>query len=205
MTDTKETILIQNAAQVFMKFGIKSVNMDDMARHLNMSKKTLYVYVQDKEELVRKAVIGHCEVEDREIKAICRKELNAIEEQFEIMHWVLGMLRNVHPSIIFDLEKYHPEVYAEMMKHRHRAIFDCMTSNMKKGQKEGLYRKDFNPELIARFYIARLDLIFDKNLYSGLEWDVPRVYLELFRYHIRGIASKKGIEFLDEKKKNLKY
>ncbi len=205
MVEEKEIKLIQSARQVFMQYGIKSVNMDDMARHLGMSKKTLYVYVKDKEELVHRTVIGHCLVEDKQIKEICQRGLNAVDEQFEIMHWVLEMLNNIHPSIIFDLQKYHPEVFSEMLEHRHRAIYDCMMQNMKKGQREGLYRKDFNAEAIAKFYIARIDLIFDQKLFPIKEWSIPQVYMEMFKYHIRGIASEKGIEYLATKKmKSLK-
>ncbi|MFN0031421.1 MAG: TetR/AcrR family transcriptional regulator [Flavobacteriales bacterium] len=204
MVAEKEIKLIQNATRVFMQYGIKSVNMDDMSRHLNMSKKTLYQYVADKDELVNKVVTEHCKAEDTQIKEICKRGLNAIDEQLEIMHWVTDMLNTVHPSIVFDLQKYHPEVFGEMNDHRQRAIYDCMMHNMKKGQREGLYRKDFNADAIAKFYISRIDLIFDQKIFPNKEWSLPQVYMEMFKYHIRGIASEKGIEYLKLKMKQLK-
>ncbi|MFM9986721.1 MAG: TetR/AcrR family transcriptional regulator [Flavobacteriales bacterium] len=204
MVEEKEKKLIQSARDVFMKYGIKSVNMDDMARHLSMSKKTLYQYVCDKDELVRKAVLGHGELEDAEIRQVCGKGLNAIDELLEIMHWVVDMLQNVHPSIVFDLQKYHPEVFGEMLENRHRSIYDCMYLNMKKGQREGLYRKDFNVEAIAKVYIGRIDMIFDQKLFPAKDWSLSQVYLEMFKYHIRGIASEKGLEYLGQKLKSIK-
>ncbi len=183
-----------------MQYGIKSVNMDDMARHLAISKKTLYIYVKDKEELVERALLAHSALEDEQVKAITTRNLNAVDELFEVMQWVMDLLSKIHPSIVYDLEKYHPEVYSQMLEERHRAIHECMLLNMKKGQREGLYRKDFNADAIAKFYIARIDLIFDQKLFPSKEWSLPQVYQELFKYHVRGIASEKGLEYLATKK-----
>lgn len=201
----KETKIVDNATGVFMKYGIKSVNMDDMARHLAMSKKTLYLYFKDKEDLVRKSVAFFCTKEDSQIRTICHQGLNAIDESLEIMKWVLSVLQHVHPSVNYDLEKYHPDVARAMKENRHRAIYDCIRLNMKKGQREGLYRKDFNAEVIAKVYIARIDIIFDQELFSMEEHNLSDLYREIFKYHIRGIASSEGLDYLKEKMKNSKY
>jgi TetR/AcrR family transcriptional regulator, cholesterol catabolism regulator len=201
----KESKVVENATGIFMKYGIKSVNMDDMSRYLGMSKKTLYLFVKDKEDLVRKAVAHFCTKEDIEIRNICHQGLNAIDESLEIMRWVLNVLKNVHPSVNFDLEKYHPEVAKAMKDNRHRAIYDCIRLNMKKGQREGLYRKDFNAEVIAKMYIARIDIIFDQDLFPLENHNLSDLYREMFKYHIRGIASTDGLEYLKEKMKQLKY
>jgi TetR/AcrR family transcriptional regulator, cholesterol catabolism regulator len=202
--EEKEIKLIETASTIFMRFGIKSVNMDDMARHLGISKKTLYLFVKDKEDLVAKAVTAFCNKEDCEIKAISKKGLNAIDENLEIMKWVLDVLQNIHPSVNYDIQKYHPSVHHDMMLNRQRAIFDCTYLNMKKGQREGLYRKDLNADVIAKMYISRIDVIFDQNLFPQSQFKLPEIYSEFFKYHIRGIASSKGLEYLTEKMKSIK-
>ena len=204
MSENKENKLLESARKIFMQYGIKSVNMDDMAKHLGMSKKTLYLYVKDKEDLVNKTLFHHCDIEDSQISSICSRGLNAIDEQFEIMYWVVGMLSNVHPSILFDLQKYHPEVYKSMADHRDKSIYQCMLLNIKKGQKEGLYRKDLNPEIIVKYYTARVDLVFDEKLFPQSIWNLTQIYTEIFKYHIRGIASEKGLVYLQEKLKTTK-
>lgn len=187
-----------------MKYGIKSVNMDDLARHLGVSKKTLYLYVKDKEDMLRKAVQMFCEREDEEIKSICARGLNAIDESLEIMKWVTGVLQEVHPSVHFDMQKYHPEVHKTMMENRFKAIYLCISNNIKKGQKEGLYRKDINADIITRVYISRMDVIFDRNVFGSDAYTPTELYIEIFKYHIRGIASEKGHQYLSEKQKSLK-
>ena len=116
--DSKELEIIQKATEIFMQYGIKSVNMDDIARHLGISKKTLYKYVSDKTELVQKGMNMHCCAEDEFISSIEKKGLNAIDENFEIMKFLSSMLKTLHPSIMFDMEKYHPEIWKEMKESR---------------------------------------------------------------------------------------
>jgi TetR/AcrR family transcriptional regulator, cholesterol catabolism regulator len=204
MTESKSQKILTDVTKVFMQFGIKSVNMDDLARHLSISKKTLYLHFTDKEDLVRKAVAAHCTREDQEVQNICLKGLNAIDEMLEIMQMVISILKNIHPSVQYDLQKYHPDVYKAMKDNRDRAVFDCMMLNTKKGQREGYYRKDFNAEVINKVYIGRMDLIFDQSIFPYEQFTLTDLYKEIFSYHIRGIASEKGIAYLEQKLKQKK-
>jgi TetR/AcrR family transcriptional regulator, cholesterol catabolism regulator len=202
--EEKEHKIIQGAARVFMKYGIKSVNMDDLARHLAVSKKTLYLYVKDKEDILRRAVLYFCKEEDDQINGICSLGLNAIDESLEIMKWVVSILRNVHPSVNYDMEKYFPEISKTMHDNRFKAVYQCLSNNIRKGQKEGLYRKDINADVIVKMYITRMDVMFDQHLFPLADYNLADIYAEMFRYHIRGIASNKGHEYLAERIKSLK-
>ncbi|MEZ4798946.1 MAG: TetR/AcrR family transcriptional regulator [Flavobacteriales bacterium] len=202
--EEKELKIVQGATKVFMQYGIKSVNMDDMARHLGVSKKTIYQFVKDKEELIRKSIMGYCDVEDQQICSIEKKHLNAIDESLEIMNMVTNMLKNVHPSVIYDMEKYHPEIFSELRDSRNKTIFNSILNNMKKGQKEGYYRKDFNPDIIIRLYMTHMNVMLDHHLFPEQKWSLVELYKESWAYHIRGIASPKGEEYLQKKIKQIK-
>jgi AcrR family transcriptional regulator len=49
--DIKKKIL-KAAENLFMKYGVRSISMDDISRHLAVSKKTLYQHFADKEDIV---------------------------------------------------------------------------------------------------------------------------------------------------------
>jgi TetR/AcrR family transcriptional regulator, cholesterol catabolism regulator len=199
--DEKEEKIIRQATEVFMRYGIKSVNMDDISRHLGISKKTLYQVVKDKADLVQKTVRHFCSHEECSIGIISGQKLNAIDQSLEIMKWVLSILKSTNPAVEFDLQKYHPEIYRELRQNRDRLAYGVMLRNIRKGQREGLYRKDFRPELIARLYMAQMEAMFDQNLFPFPEWNLGEIYTQTFVYHIRGIASEKGHEYLREKMK----
>lgn len=197
--------IVSRSTDIFLRYGIRSVNMDDVAKHLHISKKTLYQYVKDKNDLVRKAMFDMCSQHDSSISSICSSDLNAIDELFGITEYVTGILKGMHPSVHFDLEKYHPEVWHEMQTFERESITKCMTANIEKGISEGLYREDLNIPIIVKMYIARFDAVFDSEIFPPSEYEFAEVQWEVFRYHIRGIASEKGIEYLRKKvKKELK-
>ncbi len=199
--DEKELQIIDQSSKVFMRLGIRSVNMDDIAQHLRISKKTLYQFVKDKNELVSR-VVGHiCSHHNTSINGICEKGHNAIDENFEITRFVAAQIGEMHPSIHFDLEKYHPEAWALLQRNEREDIYKCVTSNMRKGVKEGLYRDDLNIDVIARIYISRFDAVFDGELFPKENYRFEDVIWELFRYHVRGMASDKGLKYLSRKVK----
>ncbi|MFK7755430.1 MAG: TetR/AcrR family transcriptional regulator [Flavobacteriales bacterium] len=196
--EEKEKGIILGATEVFMRLGIKSVNMDDISRQLGISKKTLYKYVSDKNDLVHKSVLIMMDLEDEAIEDIQSRDLNAIDENMEIMKHAMGMLNNMHPSIMFDMEKYHPTILRSMMDNRHSKIYDCVMSNLKQGITEGLYRKNLNADVIAKMSINSMDVILDKTEIHIEGISFSEKFKEYFRYHIRGIASEKGITYLKE-------
>ena len=182
-----------------MQLGIKSVTMDEVARHLGISKKTLYKYVNDKNDLVKKSLDYSCELEQGEIQKICDKQQNAIDESFEISNYVFNHIRSMHPSIVFDLQKYHTEAWKEFTAFKKEQINQCYMNNIEKGIKEGLYRENVNGEIVTKFYTSRFEIMFDPEYFPQEEFDPAETYLEIFRYHIRGIASEKGIAYLAKK------
>ena len=192
--------ILDEASKVFWKLGIKSVTMDDVATRLGISKKTLYQYVSDKNDLVDKILKHVSTCYKCDIDAVrAREKQNAIDELYAITTTVAGHIQDIHPSIHFDLEKYHPEAFRNMKENKRKEIAQCMTENMARGITEGLYREDLNIGMIATIYIARFDMVFDGALFPPEKFSFSDLHWEIFRYHVRGIASKKGLDYLEKK------
>ena len=193
--------LLSKVRCLYMKYGIKSVTMDDVARELGISKKTLYQYVNDKNELVQKVV--EMELSDRGegfSKMNC-PDLNAIEEIFEVHKLVQQMLKDYNPSTEYDLRKYYPDLFTQVVTIRRERIYNNTLANLIKGKAEGLYRAELNNELIAKLQLSRIETAFDDKIFTQDELLSPKVFLEMFIYHIRGIANEKGLTVLEKKLK----
>lgn len=188
---------------LYMKYGIKSVTMDDVARELGISKKTLYQYVNDKNELVQKVVEMEIDEKATDLSKMNCTGLNAIEQVFEVHKSVQRMLKDYNPSTEYDLRKYYPELYAQVVKIRRERIFNNILNNLNKGKEEGLYRKELNSELIAKLQLSRVEAAFDDKIFTQDELLSPKLFLEMFVYHIRGIANEYGLTVLEKKLKEL--
>ena len=201
--DEKAQNILDQVRVLFMQYGIKSLTMDDIARHLGMSKKTLYQSFSDKADLVSKGIEAHMNEEVAAICSIQEKSQNAIEEMFLISQHVSQHLQSMHPSILFDLEKYYPSAFKKFNEYKTDVIMSCIAKNIEDGINQGFYRKNINIPIVAGLYVGRMDILFDQQLFPASQYNAKDVYFEAIRYHIRGIASEKGIEYLKDKFKSL--
>ena len=202
MNEELKNILLK-VRELYMKYGIKSITMDDVARELSMSKKTLYQYVTDKDDLVGKFIDSEILMRQEEICKCFQVGFNAIEELFEISFFMNKLMRNQNMATEYDLKKYYPAHYQKILKARREGVFNYILLNLKKGVKEGLYRKDLNKEVIAKLYLWRTENAHLDELFTVEEFTSIKLFIELLTYHVRGIATDKGIIVLEKKIKEL--
>ena len=201
--EQKEQQLLEQVDKLFMRCGIKSLTMNDIAREIGISKKTLYLHCSDKEDLLIKSFAHHFRCEEDFQNRTVSKNLNAIDEIFEVSKHVSEMLKTIHPSVHYDLRKYYPEAWKIFSEYRKNFMLKCVSDNMEKGKKEGLYRANLNIPIVARIHISRVDIVFDGELFPANQFNFAEVFFEMIRYHIRGIASPKGIEYFMDKIKTI--
>jgi AcrR family transcriptional regulator len=202
MNDELKNILVR-VRELYMKYGIKSITMDDVARELGISKKTLYQYVVDKDDLVGKFIENEIAIRQEEICKCFRIGYNAIEELFEISLFMNRLMRSQNIATEYDLKKYYPVHYYKAQNARREGIFNYILLNLKKGIKEGLYREEMDKEIIAKLYLWRSENVHFDELFTLEEFTSTKLFTELLNYHIRGIATEKGIGVLEWKIKEL--
>ena len=176
--------------------------MDDLAKAMGASKKTIYQYVSNKADLVGKTMERHLKMERQQVTQIQEKNLNAIEEMLEISRMVTQHLKSLNPTIINDLQKYYPTAWSQLIEYKNDFICSSIEGNIRKGMAEGLYRNDLNADIIAKLYSSRTDCIVDQKIFPFTRYTVIEVYKEFLYHHIRGISTQKGLAVLDEKIKN---
>jgi AcrR family transcriptional regulator len=170
--------------------------MDDMAQALNVSKKTLYKYVKNRKELVMKSTSFHVRRDRQKVIEIQSRNYNPIIEQYELAKFVIGTISKVNPVLHSDLENYFPEVWSFLNEYFNGFLFQSLHANLVRGQEECVYHKNFKPEIVARFFATRIDVIFDGELFPSAEFNFRDVYIEYLMYHLNSIVSEKGIEIL---------
>src|SRR5688572_7915784 len=138
---TKEKIL-KGAEELFTKYGVRSISMDDIARHLSVSKKTLYQHFADKEDIVTMACKAHLDRNVGEFDEIRNSAKNAIEELANLSVCLKRNMQDMNPSLLFDLQKYHPKAWAVWMNHKNQFIRSSVVRNLKQGIAEGYFRAD---------------------------------------------------------------
>jgi len=197
MKDKAQNIL-DHVSRLYHRYGIKSITMDDVSRNLGISKKTLYEYFSDKKDLVGQVLESEYTQRCLVFNALENRNLNAIEELFEIYALIKNLIRDYNPSMEYDVRKYYPELYSHLREVRRKVLFENSLRNILKGKKEGLYRKNLNAELISKLHLFRIETLYDSDLFTSEDLGSFETFHELFIYHLQGILSDKGREFFEK-------
>ena len=185
--------LLNGAEQAFRRMGIRAVSMDDLARTLGVSKKTLYKHCTDKADLVLQVFDRMCNRQDARICELAENAGNAIDAGIDAMAYMQSELRDMHPSMLFDLKKYYPDAMARLERHKLDNMQGYLLRNIERGQREGYYRKDFDAKLISRLHMSMVQTMTDPSTLEEFGRPLSELQKELHAYHLRGISTEKGM------------
>jgi len=179
-----------------MRYGIKSVTMMDIARELGMSKKTLYAHYSDKASLVHEGMLLHLEEDKMQFDSLRKKYPNAIEYFFKFCKFLNDHIRSMNPSTAMDLKKYYGKTWKLFEDYKLKYIYQSITQNLEDGISQGLYRNDMDVDIVAKLYIAKVDVIMDQDLFPINKYTMSQIHKEYVMYHFNGIVSDKGRKYL---------
>ena len=197
--EAKERILVKTH-ELFNRYGIRSVSMDDIAAQLGMSKKTLYQYYTDKDELVN-AVFDEILTNNKSQCLECNKKgENAIHEVFLSFDVVEEMLKTMNPSLLFDMQKYHPSAFKKFDEFRNGFLYKIIKSNLDRGIKEELYREDIDTDVLSRYRLHSVVLSFNPDVFPSNKNSLIHIEQQLMDVFLYGIASAKGQKLIQKYK-----
>lgn len=196
--DPKAIEIIQETGQLFLRYGIKSMSMEELARQMGISKKTLYQHFTDKSDLVEKTVMHLNSIRGCNFKSLNIEGMNAIDQMFKAYSLVNDIIRKHNPGFEFDLERFYPAIYRKSVElHRH-AMFESTLANLKQGKAEGYYRQNFDEQVIAKLYVIRIEYLAHTDIVTTDEIHSNSFLLEIFKYHLYGVISNKGHQYIEK-------
>ena len=189
--------IIAESIDLFMKYGLRSVTMDDIAKHLGISKKTIYQHFKDKEEIIILATSMHFANELKVMQEIEKDAENAVEHLYYLTNCLRDRTRNTNSNLLFDLKKYYKQAWNNYLKYKHDIIFNSVLRNLKRGIEEGLFRSDINPDILAYLRIGQIELSFNKDYFPDDKYTLGEIHEQLMEHFTYGILSEKGFKLLE--------
>jgi AcrR family transcriptional regulator len=192
---TKDRIKLV-ANEMLLQYGIRSVSMDDIASKLGMSKKTIYQFYKDKDELVEE-VIGTLIFTNQETcLADKQKADNAVHEIFIAMDMVTEIFKTMNPSVLFDLQKYHPAAFAKFLNHKNEFLLSMMRQNIQRGIDEEFYRPEINVEVMARYRVESMFIPFNPEFVRNAKASFLDIEQEVITHFLFGLVTLKGYKMV---------
>lgn len=200
-TKTEASIrILRGAHELFFRCGIKSVTMDDIAKHLGMSKKTIYQSFSDKDEIVYTLSAGILEEHKGNLNTIEAQSKDAIDEIIQSMKYMAAMFTQMNPNLFYDMQKYHQRAWSAFREFKESYIMEMVIKNIEKGQKQGLYRTDLNANILAKLRIEEVEMGMNPMVFPPDKFNIVEVEVAMLDHWLYGVCTLKGHKLINKYK-----
>ena len=172
--------------------------MDDLAKAIGVSKKTIYEKFKDKDELVLESVKYMLLDNQEKTEEAYKNSKNAIEQLISILQLMENMIRGLNMVCYIDMQKFYPKAFQYLQEHKKSFLSKCIVENLNQGIKENLYREDLNVEIVAKYRMESAMIVFQNNAFPQNEYDIVKVNAEVFLIYMYGITTEKGHKLISK-------
>lgn len=189
--ETRNKIL-KGAEELFMRYGVRSITMEEIARHLGISKKTLYQYFADKDDIVSSTTQEHMVLQQSQYEKIENESKNSVEELVKLSFCLRENLKGMNPSLLFDLQKYHQKAWNVWVEFKNKTIRESVVRNLNRGIEQGHFRPEINPDILSIVRLESIQFGFNEQLFPREKFNLPEVQMHMLEHFIYGLLTDKG-------------
>ena len=195
--EVKERI-VQEACRFFLNEGVRRITMDEVARRLGMSKRTIYEHFRDKTELLHSCMLQSFARNDAEIAQLEGNCEHLLEFVLRILDYGSHSVKIINPAFFEDLRLYYPKLYNEMVAYRREEMVDQLRKLIEQGMKGGYFRSGTNAALVAKIFMEQMLAMNRRDVFPPELFSQSELFETLFLTTIRGISTKNGLQELDQ-------
>lgn len=190
--------LLQDISDLFLKFGLRSTSMDDIANHLKISKKTLYQYFENKDNVVEEVMLFR--LRDRANRHYIQeiKKENPITIIKHIKQFVIDDLNSRLPANDFDMKKYHPTVYSKIKNTEEELTREFLEKLLDKGIEQGYFRADIDKNLQIYLINRPMRYISDPDINMNVEYPISTIVCTVLDNFMRALSTEKGLREIEK-------
>jgi TetR/AcrR family transcriptional regulator, cholesterol catabolism regulator len=197
---TAEEKIVKGAEELFFKYGIRSVTMDDIAKHLGMSKKTIYQYFKEKDEIIHKLMLARLKKDECTFSECVNNASNIVDEVFSMMKNIHEIFSTINPQLFYELQKYYPQTWKLFKDFKEEFILKMVEKSLEKGIKEGHVRPDINVKILSRLRMEQIEMAMDPASFPPDKFKILDVQLTLVEHFLYGICTLKGHKLINKYK-----
>lgn len=190
--------LLENISDLFLKYGLRSTSMEDICTHLKISKKTLYQLFSNKDDIVEQVMVYRRNNYHTQQQLKKLRQLDAIHMMLNIRDHIIENFNSRLPANLFDLKKYHPEVYKKANKIDQEAIQALFNEIINKGIQEGNFRSSINQEVQVYLFVKQMLILSEPELISEIKYPIATIVSTIVENTLRSFVTPQGQEILEE-------
>ena len=195
---TDKDKIIAGCLNLFFKYGIKSISVDDISHHLRISKKTFYQFFKNKDDVIEVIAKDFINQNLLANSVIMEDNSDVIEKILKIYKRLLEQFHTCNPRFIYDIKKYHADIYELFEEFREKELNYLIRDLLKQGKKEKIFRADIDEEIICKLHINRINSIINGTLLPEKNITDPELFNTII-ISLIGISTIKGHKLIERK------
>jgi len=185
--------ILEEARELFFRYGFSKVTMDEAAEKLGMSKKTLYKHFSSKEDLLEAVTEDHLQECDQDMHTLCsRKGQGPLEKFRGLMDYLASLYGKMSDALVHDLRKSAPDIWKRVEATRRDHIYNEFSALVKEGRQKGIFRKDVDERLFLLIYFESVQRILHPEALSGLPFKPSQVFDAIVKVLFEGFLTDKA-------------
>ncbi len=184
--------IITEAFELFLKYGVRSVTMDQISGRLGISKRTLYEIFSDKNELIREGLEYFSNIKRKEAKELAEKSDNVIETIYQLARKGEEMKQQINPLFFEDIRKYHPDVHALLSRESRYRDYSLSHRLLKKGVEGGIFKQGLDTELVNNFFHEVMNIVMNEEVFPKDRYSHEDIFRNIIMPYLVGVSTEKG-------------
>ncbi|MEE4196636.1 MAG: TetR/AcrR family transcriptional regulator [Bacteroidales bacterium] len=181
--------ILKVAKDLFWKFGINRVTIEEICRKSKVSKMTYYKYFNNKKDIVRHIYLDFCDLSMKKYKMIMASDIPFKEKVKKSLDLKREQTVNMSREFYNDLLRNNDPEIIEMVNKTKKENLELILNDYLKAQQDGDIRKDINPEFILYFLNHMFEMANDERL-AHLYQNPNQLIMELTNFFFYGILPR---------------
>ena len=194
--EIKERI-VDGARKMFIAEGVRRVTMDQIAKRLGISKRTIYEHFTDKNHLLEATIDESTKLHDEYLKNVFTTSNDVIELVVAGLKFGVASLKEINPIYMEDLQLYYPKIYDCTINQRRQELVSDFEDLLTRGIQEGFFRSNINVKLVAKIFMEQINAMNNREVFPINEYPTSDLFEALLLNFTRGISTLEGVKKLD--------
>ncbi|MCL2683226.1 MAG: TetR/AcrR family transcriptional regulator [Bacteroidales bacterium] len=195
--DVKQRILSESMQLMFSN-GIKVMTMDELAKRIGVSKRTIYEHFEDKDALLTAVLKSHKKEKEAQIKKNFGNSPTVIHAFFQFLTNIESTTFSKVISRYDEIKRYHPAVYSKIVCDNKKQEIENTKFLFGLGIEQGVFRKNLNIDIIAPLFRNFLLQLWNDGSELKEQYPFEKTYEMVMEIFIRGCCTEKGLKVVEK-------
>jgi AcrR family transcriptional regulator len=192
-----KTIILTQTFELILKRGARAFTIDGLATELGMSKKTIYKYFLNKENLIENCFVNFSNSINDRLETIAQSESHPVKSFLQSVDIIHHEISKFSPDLLKEIKIHYPVIWMKLDDFKKKRLRELMLI-FEKGQEQGYIDNDIDLNITTSLLLGIVNIVFQPEFFSEEEIRPGDMYKSFLDLITKGILTEKGRKYVEE-------